>query len=79
MSDVVATAQLRAFVERIERLNEELGTINDDKKEVFAEAKGCGFDINALKQVIKLRKADRAQREEFEAIVELYMVALGEA
>lgn len=79
MSDVVATAQLRSFVERIERLNEELGTINDDKKEVFGEAKAFGYDVNALKQVIKLRKTDRAQREEFEAIVEIYMVALGEA
>ncbi|KFC62750.1 hypothetical protein FF80_03317 [Devosia sp. LC5] len=75
--DSVAHTQIRAFVERVERLDEELKAINDDKKEIFAEARGNGFDITALKQVIKLRRQDANERMEREAIVELYMSALG--
>lgn len=76
-ADSVAQDQIRAFVERIERFNEEIKALNDDKKEVFAEAKGNGFDVPALKHVIKLRAQDHAERMEFEAIVELYETALG--
>lgn len=77
VEDSVAQSQIRAFVERVERLDEELKAINDDKKEIFAEARGNGFDVPALKQVIKLRRQDANERMEREAIVELYMAALG--
>lgn len=78
-SMVVAAAQLRAFIERIERLAEEKQTIADDIKEVFAEAKGTGFDTKALRELIRLRKQDTAERQEFEAVVDLYKAALGMA
>ncbi|MBH0239422.1 DUF2312 domain-containing protein [Methylobrevis albus] len=79
MSDTggVAANQLRAFVERIERLEEEKKAIADDIKDVYAEAKGNGFDTKILKQVIALRKKDPAEREEQETILELYLAALG--
>ena len=79
MSDAhgVARDQLRAFVERIERLEEEKKTIADDIKDVYAEAKGTGFDTKVLRKVISLRKKDRHEREEEEAILDLYMNALG--
>ena len=72
-----AKEQLKAIVERIERLEEEKKAIADDIKDVFAEAKANGFDVKALKEILKLRKQDRDERQEHEAIVELYMVALG--
>lgn len=72
----VAAEQLRAFIERIERLEEEKQTIADDIKEVFAEAKGTGFDTKAMRVIIRQRKKDRAEREEEEAMIELYMQAL---
>ncbi|ALK07853.1 DUF2312 domain-containing protein [Blastochloris viridis] len=72
-----AKDQLKAIVERIERLEEEKKAIADDIKDVFAEAKANGFDVKALKEILKLRKQDRDERQEHEAIVELYMVALG--
>lgn len=75
----VAAGQLRAFIERIERLAEEKQTIVDDIKEVFAEAKGGGWDTKAMKTVIRLRKKDRAEREEEAAMQDLYMNALGDA
>jgi uncharacterized protein (UPF0335 family) len=79
MSDVhsVARDQLRSFVERIERLEEEKKTISDDIKDVFGEAKGTGFDTKALKTVLKLRKKDAQERMEEEAILDVYLVALG--
>ncbi|SON57224.1 hypothetical protein HDIA_3683 [Hartmannibacter diazotrophicus] len=79
MSDTggVAAGQLKAFVERIERLEEEKKAIADDIKDVYGEAKGNGFDTKILKQVISLRKKDPAEREEQETILELYMAALG--
>jgi uncharacterized protein (UPF0335 family) len=73
----VAQDQLRAFVERIERLEEEKKAIADDIKEIYAEAKGNGFDTKVLRQVIRIRKQDRNERLEQEAILELYMAALG--
>ena len=79
MSDAhgVARDQLRSFIERIERLEEEKKTIADDIKDVFAEAKGTGFDTKALREILKIRKQDADQRAEHEAIVDLYMQALG--
>ncbi|PKP72431.1 MAG: DUF2312 domain-containing protein, partial [Alphaproteobacteria bacterium HGW-Alphaproteobacteria-6] len=68
---------LRSVVERIERLEEEKAAIANDIKEVYAEAKGNGFDTKTLRQVIRLRKQDKAERQEQEAILDLYMSALG--
>ena len=81
MSDVseVAGDQLRSFVERIERLEEEKKTIADDIKDVYAEAKGNGFDTKVLRKVISLRKQDQNERQEQESILDLYMQALGMA
>ena len=76
-AQTVAAAQLRAFVERIERLNEDAKAIGDDKKDVYAEAKGTGFDTKAIKQIVRLRAMDPAQREEEESILDLYKAALG--
>lgn len=78
-SDTVAAGQLRAFIERIERLEEEKQTIADDIKDVYAEMKGTGFDTKAVKTIIRLRKKDKAERDEEEAILDLYMNALGMA
>ncbi len=76
-SQTVAAGQLRAFIERIERLEEEKKTIADDIKEVYAEAKGTGFDTKAMRRIVSLRKQDQAEREEAEAMVDLYKNALG--
>ncbi len=76
-SQTVAASQLRSLIERIERLEEDKKAIADDIKDVFAEAKGNGFDVKALRQLIRLRKQDKAEREEAEAILDLYMAALG--
>ncbi|MAB14961.1 DUF2312 domain-containing protein [Parvibaculum sp.] len=73
----VAQDQLRSIVERIERLEEEKAAIVNDIKEVYAEAKGNGFDTKTLRQVVRLRKQDKAERQEQEAVLELYMHALG--
>ena len=75
----VAAGQLRSFVERIERLEEEKKGLADDIRDVYAEAKGNGFDTKVLRQVIRLRKKDAAERQEEEAILDLYMHALGMA
>ncbi|MCA0341688.1 MAG: DUF2312 domain-containing protein [Proteobacteria bacterium] len=76
-SQTVAAGQLRAFVERIERLEEDKKAIADDIKDVYAEAKGTGFDIKALRTIVRLRKKDQAEREEEESILDLYKAALG--
>ena len=75
----VAQDQLRAFIERIERMEEEKAAIAADIKEIYAEAKGNGFDTKVLRQVIRIRKQDRSERLEQEAILELYLAALGMA
>lgn len=72
-----AKDQLKAFVERIERLEEEKKAISDDIKDVFAEAKGNGYDVKALREVIRLRKQDKDERAEHEAILDTYLHALG--
>lgn len=74
---MTTNTELKSFIERIERLNEEKQAIADDVKDVYAEAKGRGYDTKILKAVIKLRKIDPAEREEFEAVLETYMNALG--
>jgi uncharacterized protein (UPF0335 family) len=72
-----AKDQLRAFIERVERLEEEKKALADDIRDVFAEAKGNGFDVKALRAVLKLRKQDVDERREHETIVETYLHALG--
>ena len=78
-SQTVAAGQLRAFIERIERLEEDKQAIADDIKEVFAELKGTGFDTKAVRTLIRLRKKDQAERQVEEAILDLYKAALGMA
>ncbi len=79
MSDVggIAADRLKSFVERIERLEEEKRGLQEDIKEVYSEAKGTGFDTKIIRQIIRLRKMDKADRQEQEAILELYKEALG--
>ena len=72
-----AKDQLKAFVERVERLEEEKKTIADDIRDVYAEAKGNGFDVKSLRVVVRLRKQDINERKEQEAILETYLHALG--
>lgn len=76
-SATFAKEQLRAIVERIERLEEEKKTISDDIRDVYTEAKGNGFDVKALRTIIRLRKQDAHERQEAEMILENYMQALG--
>lgn len=73
----VAGDQLRAIVERIERLEEEKQGIADDIKDVYAEAKGNGFDTKVLRQIVRLRKQEPSERQEHEAVLDLYLQALG--
>ena len=72
-----AKDHLKAFVERVERLEEEKKTIADDIRDVYAEAKANGFDIKALRTIVRLRKQDVDERKEQEAILETYLQALG--
>ncbi|MEE4211822.1 MAG: DUF2312 domain-containing protein [Parvularcula sp.] len=78
-TDTVAGERLRLFLERVERLEEDKKGIMDDIKEVYAEAKGEGYDTKVMRQIIRLRKMDRADRQEQEALLELYLSAIGEA
>lgn len=73
----VAASELRQFIERIERLEEEKQTIVDDIKDVMGEAKGRGYDTKAIRTILRLRKKDRDERLEEEAILQTYMAALG--
>jgi uncharacterized protein (UPF0335 family) len=73
----VAAGQLRSLIERIERLEEEKKAIADDIKDVYGEAKANGFDTKVLRQVVRIRKQDQAERQEQEALLDLYLAALG--
>ena len=75
--NAVAVAQLRAFIERIERLEEEKKTISDDIKQIYSEAKNSGFDTKAMRTIIRLRKKKDGERQEEEAMIDLYKDALG--
>ena len=80
MSDVtIPGGKIRAFVERIENLDTEIQELNEQKKEVFAEAKGDGFDVKILKEIVKLRKQDEEERDEREGMLDLYMRAMKQA
>ena len=76
---LTATAQgrLKSFIERIERLEEDKAAVSNDMKEVFAEAKGEGFDVKIVRKVIRLRKQDKVKREEEAALIDLYLSAIG--
>ena len=77
MTDItIPGGKIRAFVERIENLDNELAELNEQKKEVFAVAKGEGFDVKILKEIIKLRKQDQEERDERETLLDLYMRAM---
>ena len=78
MADVggFAAGQLKSLIERIERLEEEKKGLADDIRDIFAEGKGNGFDPKIMRQVLKLRKMERSDRQELEALVDLYMTAL---
>ncbi|PZO73667.1 MAG: DUF2312 domain-containing protein [Mesorhizobium amorphae] len=73
----VAAGQLRSIIERIERLEEDKKQVSEDIKDVYAEAKGTGFDVKALRSIVRLRKKEASEREEEEAILDLYKAALG--
>ena len=74
--DGVAGNQLRAFVERIEHVDEEIKALNEDKKSIFDEAKGEGYDVKILKEVIRLRKQDKRERDEHDSLLEVYLHAI---
>lgn len=76
-AQTIAVGQLRAFIERIERLEEEKKTIAEDIKEVYAEVKGSGFDSKVVRTIIRLRKKEDHERHEEEAMIQLYCEALG--
>ena len=77
MTDIIIPGgKIRSFVERIEHLDTELQELNEQKKEVFAEAKGEGFDVKILKEIIKLRKQDQDERDEHETLLDLYLRAM---
>jgi uncharacterized protein (UPF0335 family) len=81
MSDVVGIPgnRIRSFVERIEQTEDEIKDLNEAKKEVFSEAKGEGFDVRILKEIIKLRKQDQDERDEHDSLLDVYMRAMDEA
>ncbi|WP_375454799.1 DUF2312 domain-containing protein [uncultured Methylobacterium sp.] len=76
-SEGVAADELRQFIERIECLEEEKAGLAGDIKDVFAELKGRGFDVKAVREILRIRRQDHAERKEEEAILDLYMQALG--
>lgn len=81
MSDGIGIAgtRVRSFVERVEQLDQEIAELSEQKKEVFSEAKGEGFDVKILKEIIKLRKQDQEEREEHETLLDVYLRAMNGA
>ena len=77
MNENVSAEQLRLFIERIETLEEEKKGMADDIKDVYAEAKGTGFDTKTMKTIVRLRKMEKAARQEAEALLDIYKTALG--
>ena len=72
----VAGDQLRAIVERIEHVEEEIRELNEAKKEIFQEAKSNGFDVKVLREIVRLRKQDQKEREEYDSLIEVYLRAI---
>ena len=79
MSEVVNNGQLKAIIERIDRLEADKEAVATDIKEVYHEAKGNGFDVKIIRKVVRLLKQDRAKRAEEAAMLDLYLTAIGEA
>jgi uncharacterized protein (UPF0335 family) len=79
MQNSVAADELKAVIERIERLEEEKAALAGDIRDVYAEAKGNGFDTKIIRKIVALRKKDHAERKEEEAVMDLYLEALGMA
>jgi uncharacterized protein (UPF0335 family) len=77
MSDIIAADQLRLFIERIERLEEEKKSMSDDIRDVYAEAKGQGYDSKTMRAIVRLRRMEKNARDEADALMETYRVALG--
>jgi uncharacterized protein (UPF0335 family) len=77
MSDIIAADQLRLFIERIERLEEEKKGIADDIREVYSEAKGQGYDSKIMRAIVRLRRMEKNDRDEMDALMETYRAALG--
>ena len=77
MSDIIAADQLRLFIERIERLEEEKKAMADDIKDVYAEAKATGFDTKTMRTIVRLRKMEKHHRDEAEMLLDTYKAALG--
>ena len=76
-SDAVNAGHLRSFIERVEKLEEERKALSDDIKDVYAEAKGTGFDVKILRKIVSMRRQDTDKRREEEEILDLYLAALG--
>ena len=78
MTDTVGIPgdRIRSFIERIEHIDEEIKALNEGKKEVLSEAKGEGFDVNVLKEILRLRKQDKDERDEHESLLDLYLRAM---
>jgi uncharacterized protein (UPF0335 family) len=74
--DSVEGGRLRSFVERIERIEEEIKGLTEDKKDIYAEAKGDGFDVKILREVIRLRKQDKDERDERDSLLDVYLRAI---
>ncbi len=72
----IAGDRIRGIVERLEHIEEEIKALNEGRKEVFAEAKGEGFDVKILKEILRLRKQDKDERDEHESLLELYLRAM---
>ena len=81
MTDTIGISgdRICSFIERIEHIDEEIKGLNEGKKEAFAEAKGEGFDVKVLREILRLRKLDREDREEHESLVDLYLRAMESA
>jgi len=77
MSDIIQADQLRLFIERIERLEEEKKGFADDIRDVYAEAKGQGYDSKIMRAIVRLRRMEKNDRDEMDALLETYRVALG--
>ena len=76
-SENVSAEQLRLFIERIERLEEDRKGVSDDIKDVYSQAKGTGFDAKTMRTIVRLRSMDKGERQEAEALLETYKTALG--
>jgi uncharacterized protein (UPF0335 family) len=78
MTETVSSGELRAIIDRIERIEEDMDALKTDRKEIYSEAKETGFDNKIIRKIIRLRKQSKAARQEEQALIETYLSALGE-